>query len=82
MLVEQGAGIEVVAVAVHPVVVPAQVRAALDADRRPAAQARVAVAHGPAQVAFALGALVEAIEIEAQFADVGVQLAEVAAYRR
>ncbi|MNO04759.1 hypothetical protein D3C81_2258920 [compost metagenome] len=38
----------------------------------------MAVAQGPAQVAFALAHAVEAVELEAQFLHVGVQLGEVA----
>jgi hypothetical protein len=52
VLVQQGAGIEVILVKIDPLA-PAQVAAAVKADRLPAGQARVAKVQGPAQVAVA-----------------------------
>ncbi|MCY1553659.1 hypothetical protein D9M68_901660 [compost metagenome] len=57
---------------------PLQVRAAFHADQLAGGQAQVAVAQGPAQVAFARAHLIEAVEVEAQLADVGVQPGEIA----
>ncbi len=42
----------------------------------------MAIAHGPAQVAFTLANLVEGVEVKAQLAEVGIPLLEVAAHGR
>src|SRR5690606_29053305 len=79
MLIEQGAGIEVVAVADDfACAIPAQQRTAFEADQLAAVQPRMTVAHDPAQIALAVAYLVVADELEMQVFDVGVQLAEIA----
>src|SRR3546814_10967099 len=58
MLIEQGAGIEVVAVTDDLAgAVPAQQRAAFEADQLAAVQPRLSVTHDPAQIALAVAYL-------------------------
>ena len=81
MFVKQRPGIEVIPVAIN-LVAPEQVRAAVHPNQAPAGQVRMAVAHDPAQRTFAFADLVEAVKIETQLADVGVELAEITAQMR
>lgn len=76
MLVEQGAGVEIILMAVHTLT-PVQMADAVEADHLASGQARVAKMQGPAQVALSGAGFAGVVEVIADIAGVGVHAGEI-----